>query len=49
MTSDDTPDPITCAICGRELWTDGLAPVQDGDTWICGECDQARTFTVVDR
>jgi hypothetical protein len=34
----------TCAICGRELWSDGLPPARDGDAWICGDCDQARNF-----
>ena len=37
-----------CAICGRELWSDGLAPARDGDAWICGDCDQARTFEALD-
>ncbi|HUF06874.1 MAG TPA: hypothetical protein VMP86_05755 [Candidatus Binatia bacterium] len=37
-----------CAICGRALWSDGLAPARDGDAWICGDCDQARTFTALD-
>jgi hypothetical protein len=40
--------PETCAICGRELWSDGLAPALDGDAWICGDCDQARNFTALD-
>jgi hypothetical protein len=34
----------TCAICGRALWSDGLPPARDGDSWICGDCDQARNF-----
>lgn len=34
----------TCAICGRDLWSDGLAPARDGGAWICGDCDQARNF-----
>jgi hypothetical protein len=34
----------TCPICGRELWSDGLAPALDGDAWICGDCDAARNF-----
>jgi hypothetical protein len=40
------PLPLTgrCAICGRDLWSDGLAPSRDGDAWICGDCDQARSF-----
>lgn len=37
-----------CAICGRELWSDGLSPAKDGDAWICGDCDQARNFTALD-
>jgi len=38
----------TCAICERELWSDGLAPARDGDAWICGDCDAARNFTALD-
>ena len=38
----------TCPICGRELWSDGLPPARDGDTWICGDCDQARNFEALD-
>lgn len=42
------PDLVeTCAICGRELWSDGLAPAQDGSAWICGDCDHARNFTAL--
>jgi hypothetical protein len=37
-----------CAICGRELWSDGLPPTRDGSAWICGDCDQARTFEALD-
>ena len=37
-------EPTSCAICGRELWSDGLPPAMDGDAWICGDCDQARNF-----
>ena len=33
-----------CAICGRDLWSDGLTPALDGNAWICGDCDQARNF-----
>jgi len=33
-----------CAICGRDLWSDGLTPARDGNAWICGDCDQARNF-----
>jgi hypothetical protein len=42
------PPAETCAICRRELWSDGLAPALDGDAWICGDCDQARNFTALD-
>lgn len=38
----------TCAICGRELWSDGLPPARDGSEWICGDCDQARNFEALD-
>jgi hypothetical protein len=41
--SADDVDAV-CAICCRDLWSDGLAPAQDGDAWICGDCDQARNF-----
>ena len=37
-----------CAMCGRDLWSDGLAPARDGNAWICGDCDQARNFTALD-
>ncbi len=37
-----------CAICGRQLWSDGLPPAQDGTSWICGDCDQARNFEALD-
>jgi hypothetical protein len=37
-----------CAICGRELWSDGLPPAKDGHAWICGDCDQARNFESLD-
>ena len=37
-----------CAICGRDLWSDGLAPERDGERWICGDCDQARNFGALD-
>jgi len=40
--------PEVCAICGRELWSDGLPPAQDGTAWICGDCDQARNFEALD-
>jgi hypothetical protein len=43
------PDPEDfCPICRRPLWSDRLAPVADGDAWICGDCDQARNFTALD-
>jgi hypothetical protein len=42
-------DPVdACAICGRALWSDGLAPALDGDAWICGDCDQARDPEALD-
>jgi hypothetical protein len=48
----DPPGPLqhleVCAICGRELWSDGLPPAQDGDAWICGDCDAARNFASLD-
>ncbi len=47
--SDEFPEaPETCPICGRELWSDGLPPVQDGNAWICGDCDQARNLEALD-
>ena len=48
-STEDPPElPEACPICGRELWWDGLPPAQEGDAWICGECDQARTFEALD-
>lgn len=44
----DLTDGQLCAICGRKLWSDGLPPAQDGKAWICGDCDQARTFESLD-
>lgn len=47
----DEPDPQgeeRCAVCGRELWSDGLPPAQDGTAWICGDCDQARNYESLD-
>lgn len=39
------PDLSThCASCGREFGWDGLPASRDGAQWICGTCDQARTF-----
>lgn len=37
-------DAPACGICGRELGSDGLPPSRDGDAWICGDCDEARSF-----
>lgn len=49
MTVDDQPDPDdACPICGRNLWSDGLAPARDGNAWICGDCDAARNFDTLD-
>jgi hypothetical protein len=45
---DLAPEPDLCAICGRELWSDGLPPALDGDAWICGDCDAARNFLALD-
>jgi len=45
---DDPEEVATCAICWRELWSDGLAPARDGAAWICGDCDQARNFEALD-
>jgi hypothetical protein len=46
---DGVPElPAGCAICGREVWSHGLPPAQDGDDWICGDCDQARNFESLD-
>lgn len=44
-TNDDV---ATCAICGRELRSDGLPPALDGESWICGDRDQARNFAALD-
>ena len=43
-----TSDVERCAICHRVLWSDGLPPAQDGDAWICGDCDQARNLETLD-
>jgi len=53
MSPYDSTDPAPdlseiCPICRRPLWSDGLEPAQDGDAWICGDCDQARNFTALD-
>jgi ribosomal protein S27AE len=46
---DIEPDvPERCPICGRDIWSDGLLPAQDGSRWICGDCDQARNFETLD-
>ena len=43
------PDLVeTCAMCGRELWSDGLTPARDGNATICGDCDAARNFEALD-
>jgi hypothetical protein len=46
--AEDPDAELTCAICGRVLWSDGLPPAQDGNAWICGDCDQARNFETLD-
>lgn len=48
MTDEPLAPEEVCAICGRELWSDGLPPALDGDAWICGDCDAARNFTALD-
>ena len=55
MPDDRQHDPNTeparmdaCAICGGDLWADGLEPAREGDDWICGDCDQGRNFTALD-
>ena len=49
MTDTDPEEAAdVCATCGRELWIDGLQPARDGNVWICGDCDQARNFDVLD-
>ena len=51
MTEPEAPERDAaerCAICGRDLWSDGLPPVLDGSAWICGDCDQARNFEALD-
>ncbi len=47
-TNAPTTDAARCAICGRELWSDGLPPARDGNAWICGDCDAARNFEALD-
>ena len=48
LPADQLEPDETCAICGRDLWSDGLPPAQDGDAWICGDCDAARNFAALD-
>ena len=48
LPADQLEPDETCAICGRVLWSDGLPPAQDGDAWICGDCDAARNFAALD-
>ena len=48
MDEQDLREPERCAICGGDLWSDGLPPTQDGDAWICGDCDQARNAQALD-
>lgn len=45
-TEPDMREPYS--MCGRQLWSDGLPPAQDGDAWICGDCEQARSFETLD-
>jgi hypothetical protein len=47
-SQSDVTEEARCGICGRELWSDGLPLAQDGTAWICGDCDQARTFESLD-
>lgn len=47
-TDEQEPEAEVCAICGRDLWSDGLQPAQDGASWICGDCDAARNCTALD-
>lgn len=42
------PADEVCAVCGRDLWADGLEPARDGDAWICEDCDAARNFDVLE-
>ncbi len=49
IIDDDPQQPEgRCAICSRDLWSDGLPPARDGTEWICGDCDQARNFGALD-
>ena len=48
LIRDDPDTEEQCPICGRVLWSDGLPPVRDGERWICGDCDQARSFEALD-
>lgn len=45
---DNEPEPFgLCSGCGRDLWWAGQ-PSMDGNAWICGECDAARSFDALD-
>lgn len=48
MSEEQPAAEDVCAICGRDLWSDGLPPAPDGDAWICGDCDAARNFATLD-
>ncbi len=49
MNTPDLPAPDeVCAICGGDLYADGLQPSRDGPAWICGDCDEARNLTALD-
>ena len=47
-SEDELDSEERCASCGREFGWDGLPPARDGAAWICGHCDQARTFEALD-
>ena len=46
LTGEFDTDADTCASCGRDLWAFG-PPAQDGDAWICADCDAARNLDVL--
>ncbi len=51
MTSSEdllSHHPPSVRSAGRDVWSDGLPPAQDGTAWICGDCDQARNFEALD-
>lgn len=48
MSEPEPPESGACAICNRDLGSDGLPPARDGDAWICGDCDQARNNEALD-